>query len=175
MRRRKRRLRSLIGWAAVIALALALGLAARTWLGCPVRVAGSSMEPTLRDGELVFVTKFDYLRSAPARGDVTLCSLPGRAGEYVKRVIGLPGETVRIVSGQVYIDGTPLEEPYAAPAEEDFARTLGEGEYLVMGDNRPASYDSREEDIGSLASGDFRGRVRCVLWPLERLFAGVTD
>ena len=164
-----------MGWLAVIALALGLGLAARSWLICPVRVVGTSMEPTLRDGELVLVTKFDYLRAKPARGDVVLCRLPGRAGEYVKRVIGLPGETVRIASGQVYIDGAPLEEPYAAPAERDYARAPGEDEYLVMGDNRPASYDSREDDVGSLNSGDFLGRARRVLWPRERFFAGVAD
>ena len=89
-------------------------------------------------------------------------------------MIGLPGETIEIAAGETLIDGVPLCESYAAAAAEDFpARTLGPDEYFVLGDNRAVSYDSREEDIGSLASGDFLGRVRCILWPLDRLFAGI--
>ena len=168
----KSRLRGLLGWLAAVLLALALGLALRTWGAQAVRVAGTSMEPTLRDGELVLATRFDYLNADPARGDVVLCRLPGRAGSYVKRVIGLPGETVQIRAGATYIDGVLLEEPYAAPADKDFATALGADEYLVMGDNRPDSYDSREEDIGSLASGDFLGRVRLIIWPPERFGTG---
>ena len=165
----KRPLRAALGWAAALAMTLLVALALRRWAVLPVRVVGASMEPTLMSGECVLVTRFDYLGAAPERGDVVLCALPGRDGQYIKRVIGLPGETVRIVSGQTYIDGHPLAEDYATPADADFEAELGENEYLVLGDNRPASYDSREEDIGSLASSDFLGRVRCVIWPPDRL------
>lgn len=173
-RRRKSAARSLISWALAIALTFGLAFAVRTWLVQPVRIAGTSMEGTLMSGDVVLATKFDYLSDAPERGDVVLCRLPGREAEYVKRVIGLPGETIGIADGQVLIDGVPLSEPYAAAAAEDYpARTLGADEYFVLGDNRAVSYDSREEDIGSLASGDFLGRVRCILWPFDRLFAGI--
>ena len=169
---RKRRLRALLGWAVALAATLLVALALRRWVAQPLRIAGTSMEPALHGGDVVLATKFDYLRAAPARGDIVLCRLPGRAGEYVKRVVGLPGETIAIADGQTYIDGRPLAEAYASPAAEDFETTLGADEYFVMGDNRPQSYDSREEDIGSLASGDFLGRVRCVIWPLSGIFAG---
>ena len=169
MRRGKRRpWRCALGWALALALTVLVALALRRWALLPVRVVGASMEPTLLSGECVLATRFDYLREAPERGDVVLCALPGREGQYIKRVIGLPGETVRIVSGQTYIDGQPLAEAYATPADADFEAALGADEYLVLGDNRPASYDSREEDIGSLASSDFLGRVRCVVWPPDR-------
>lgn len=171
-RRRRNRLRRALGWLAALLLAVALGLAVRAWGIQAVRVVGASMAPTLESGEIVLVTKFDYLFAPPSRGDVVLCALPGREGSYIKRVIGLPGETVQIAGDQTWIDGAPLAEPYAAAAAEDFAAALGPDEYLVLGDNRPDSYDSRKEEIGSLASADFRGRVRCVLWPLGRLFDG---
>ena len=173
-RARKNRLRSLLSWAIAIAVTLGVALAVRTWVVQPVRIAGTSMEKTLMSGDVVLATKFDYLSDVPERGHVVLCRLPGRSEQYVKRVIGLPGETVEIAAGQVLIDGIPLNEPYAALSGEDYpARTLGADEFFVLGDNRAVSYDSREEDIGSLASGDFLGRVRCILRPTDRLFRGV--
>ena len=165
----RRRRRGWLGWLIALGLTCLLALGLRAFAAQTVLVAGVSMEPTLRSGDCVLVTRFDYRKSAPARGDVVLCRLPNRAGGYIKRVVGLPGETVRIVSGQTYVDGQLLEEPWATPADEDYEISLGEDQYLVLGDNRPVSYDSREEDIGSLASGDFLGRVRCVVWPLGRL------
>ena len=173
MKRSPSRRRRALGWLAALVLTVLIGLALRTWVGQTVRVAGTSMEPTLRDGEIVWATKFDYLSRAPERGDVVLCTFPGREGSYIKRVVGLPGETVRIAAGLTYVNGQPLPEPYAAPATEDFEATLGGDEYLVLGDNRPVSYDSREEDIGSLASSAFLGRIRCVVWPLDRFGVGI--
>jgi len=171
---RKNRLKSLLSWALALAVTLGIALAVRTWGVQPVRIAGTSMEGTLMSGDLALVTKFDYLNDAPERGDVVLCRLPGREAEYVKRVIGLPGETIEIAGGQVLSNGAALHEPSAVAAGEDYpARTLSADDYFVLGDNRAVSYDSREEDIGSLASGDFLGRVRCILWPLDRLFAGI--
>lgn len=172
--RRGSLVRALFSWAAAFAVVIVLAAAVRTFAVQTVRIAGTSMEGTLMSGDVVLVTKFDYLSDAPERGHVVLCNLPGRSEHYVKRVIGLPGETVEIAAGQVLINGVPLNEPYAAISEEDYpARTLGADEFFVLGDNRAVSYDSREEDIGSLASGDFLGRVRCILRPLDRLFRGV--
>ena len=170
--KRARRRRAAGDWIAALALTLLLGLGLRAWVVQAVRVAGSSMEPALQSGDIVLVTKYDYLDAAPARGDIVLCAFPGRTDGYVKRVVGLPGETVRLIDGQTYIDGAPLDEPYAAPADKDYETTLGPDQYLVLGDNRPASYDSREADIGSLRSDAFLGRVRCVIWPPTRFGAG---
>ena len=72
-------------------------------------------------GDAVLLTRFDYLTDTPERGHVVQLEVPGRDGLYLKRVIGLPGETVEIKGGTVYIDGTPLDEPYAEPSSEDFA------------------------------------------------------
>ena len=171
-RRARGRAKSWIGWAVALALTALLALAIRSRVALPVRVVGASMEPTLQSGDCVLVTRWDYLNAAPARGDVALCRFPDRAGSYIKRVIGLPGETIRLENGQTFVNGQLLEEPFATPADADFETTLGADQYLVLGDNRPASYDSREEDIGSLASGDFLGRVRLIIWPPERFGTG---
>lgn len=135
-----------------------------------VRISGTSMVDTLRNGDLVLVTRFDYrLGASPQRGDIVECTFPGRIGTYVKRVIGLPGERVEILDGQTYIDGTALSEPYVTGAAEDYRVELGADEYLVLGDNRAESYDSRADDMGLLHRENFLGRVRMILWPLRKL------
>jgi len=154
---------------AVLVLAVLLGLAARCWLFSPVRIAGSSMANTLMSGDVALVTRFDYHSgNAPARGDVVQCRFPGRTGSYVKRIIGLPGETIEVISGMLYADGLPQAEPYVSSRTEDFSLTLGDSEYLVLGDNRKESYDSRASDMGCITGDDLLGRVRFILWPLSR-------
>ena len=145
----------------------ALVLAVRAFVFGVVRVEGSSMAGTLNSGDLAIVTRFDYRLGRPHRGDVVLCRFPQRDGAYLKRLIGLPGETVEIIDSRVYIDGVPLSEPYATGASEDYRIELGEDEYLVLGDNRAESYDSRAEEIGTLQRKDLLGRVRLVLWPFR--------
>lgn len=135
-----------------------------------VRISGTSMVDTLRNGDLALVTRFDYrMGGSPQRGDIVECTFPGRSGTYIKRVIGLPGERVEILAGQTYIDGTALSEPYATGAAEDYRVELGVDEYLVLGDNRAESYDSRADDMGLLHRENFLGRVRMILWPLRKL------
>ena len=145
-----------------------------------VRVKGSSMRSTLQNGEVMLVTKAEYLVGGPQRQDVVICLYPGRYMDkwklipqyFVKRVIGLPGETISIQEGVVHIDGVPLEEPYL---EERYTQrkssmepvTLGEDEYFVMGDNRDNSNDSRR--IGPLKRKAIIGHVRWVLWPIKGL------
>lgn len=130
-------------------------------------VRGSSMEDTLSDGDLLLVTRFDYRFSEPERGDIVECTFPDREDVYIKRVIGLPGENVRISSGCTWIDGALLPESYLKGANEDYEIMLGNDEYLVLGDNRAESYDSREADMGTLRREDFKGRVRLRLNPPE--------
>ena len=135
-----------------------------------VRIEGTSMEGGLHSGDLVLVTRFDYKGGrAPQRGDVVECSFPGRSGVYIKRVIGLPGETVEIREGRTWIDGVPLSESYATGPAEDYRAELGEDEYLVLGDNRAESYDSRAAEMGFLRRENFLGRARFVLWPLRKI------
>lgn len=154
----------------ILLIAVLLGLAARQWLVGTVRIAGSSMSGTLAGGDIALVTRFDYLGGrAPARGDVVQCRFPDRSGSYVKRVIGLPGETVEFSGGALYIDGVHIPEPYVTSPTGDFCTELGTDEYLVLGDNRIESYDSRAEDMGCIPQEYLLGRVRLILWPFSRI------
>jgi signal peptidase I len=107
----------------------------------PIRVSGFSMMPTYRDGKVTFINHQAYLFSKPKRGDVVAFRLPEEGGVVLlKRILGLPGERVRIIEGKAYINGKLLSEPYARISKDartaDREYVLGEDEYFVMGDNR---------------------------------------
>lgn len=165
-----RRLLRAVAW---LCAATALALILRTCVFGLVKVAGQSMENTLETGDVALVSRLDYRLGSIRRGDVAQIRVPGRDGTYLKRVVGLPGEKVELSGGRVFIDGQPLEEPYASNSQEEFSIQLGEDEYFVLGDNRPVSYDSREEDFGAVSAGCFLGRVRAVVWPLDRIQLGI--
>jgi len=156
------------GAAAIAGFAL-LCLALHLFVFHTVRVEGSSMVDTLRSGDIVLVTRFDYRLAPPERGDIVECSFPGRSATYIKRVIGLPGDTVRIVDSRTYINDVPLSEPYASGPSEDYTAVLGENEYLMLGDNRSESYDSRAADMGFIGRENMHGRVRLVLVPFRKI------
>ena len=162
-------MKRVIGWLIAIALAVGAGFFIRANVISVARVAGDSMRPALESGDMALITRYDYKNAAPARYHVVQAEIPGRDGLYLKRVIGLPGEKLEILDGVVHINGQALAENYATPSTDDISVTLGEDEYFLMGDNRPDSYDSREEDFGAVNAGCFRGRVRAVLWPLDRI------
>ena len=145
--------------------AVCLGLAARKWLVTTVRIAGNSMEDTLCSGDVALVLR-QY--TEPKRGDVVQCAFAGRDGDYVKRLIGLPGEVVECRDGQLFVDGRAISEPYVSSATEDFRAEPGADEYLVLGDNRAESYDSRAADMGCISADSLLGRVCWILWPLNR-------
>ena len=163
--------RALRALAVVLAAAL-IGLAARQWLVGAARIAGASMADTLQNGDVALVTKLDYRLSEPARGDVVVCAFDGREDTYVKRVVGLPGDEIAFSEGRLTVNGQPVAEPYVSSPTEDFQITVGEGESFVLGDNRAESYDSRAEDMGCVGRDGLLGRVRWILWPLNR-FGGV--
>ena len=129
------------------------------------KIDGSSMEPNLHHDEYVIVDKVTYLLGKPQRGDVVVFYLEGQPKDYIKRVIGLPGETVEIANGVVYVDGQPLEEPYIVqPAGSAFpAQRLGDDAYFVMGDNRGNSQDSRS--FGPIRPSNIVGRAWIIYWP----------
>lgn len=168
-KRRRRRRRELIRWARTLVAALAIALALRCFVLDFVRIAGVSMNDTLMTGDIALATKFDYWFGAPQRGDIALIRIPGREGVFVKRVIGLPGERVDIQGDSTFINGAFYDEPFVLnEAREDFSIVLGEDEYLVLGDNRYSSHDSRDEDIGVLSRSAFVGRVRAIVFPFSR-------
>ena len=168
-----KRLRGALAAVLALTLALGVGLAVRRFGLGLARVTGSSMSDTLMAGDIVLVTRFDYLRGRkPVRGDVVECRFPGRADTYIKRVVGLPGEEIVFSGGGLTINGQPEIERCVSSPTDDYAILLGEDQYLALGDNRAESYDSRMPDMGPLDANAFLGRVRCVLWPLNR-FGGV--
>ena len=155
---------------ALLAACGALGIAARHWGLGLMRISGTSMNDTLVSGDVVLVTRFDYRSGGtPELGDVVECRFPGRSDTYVKRVAGLPGEHVTLEAGGLSIDGFPVREPYVSSQAEDYEITLGEGEYLLLGDNRADSYDSRMPDMGPVGVEAFLGRVRFIVWPPGRI------
>ncbi len=134
-------------------------------LGMRTSMIGVSMEPTLYNGQEIFINKLSYLIFAPDRGDVIVFQPNGNenAHYYVKRVIGLPGETVQICDGRIYIDGIVLEDfTYDKIETEGLAETpylLGEDEFFVLGDNRNNSEDSRSGNIGAVHRDYIVGRA----------------
>ncbi|MGB9592521.1 MAG: signal peptidase I [Anaerolineae bacterium] len=135
------------------------------------RILGDSMLPTLETGQFVLVERVSYWFSPPRRGDIVVFEYPRAPQEdFVKRIIGLPGETVEITGGQVYINGNPLAEPYVHGQPTLTYRpihiTLGADEYFVMGDNRAASSDSRS--WGPLPRRNIIGRAWLCYWPPSR-------
>lgn len=152
---------SRIFWPTVVALA-ALILILRLAVFHTVRIEGSSMKDTLHSGDIVLVSR---IAGKPERGDIVECRFPGRSGTYVKRLTGLPGETVEIRSGTTYVNGQAVPEPWLTSFAEDYSIALGTDEYLLLGDNRAESYDSREADMGPIGREDIIGRVIFSLWP----------
>ena len=130
------------------------------------RIEGSSMEPNFLDGQYIFVNRLVYMVHPPERGDVIVLIPPSSAtNDYIKRVIGLPGERVEIVDGQVLINGVPLQEPYPLnPGAYSFGPVnVGPEEYFVLGDNRDNSSDSHS--WGMLASSKVIGKAWITYWP----------
>lgn len=132
-------------------------------------VSGTCMEPHLYTGERILTYKLAYAWHGPRRGDIIVFLYPRDTHQiFVKRVIGLPGDTISIRAGQVYIDNKPLSEPYRVnPAHGNMAaQFVPRGEYFVMGDNRDFSDDSRF--WGDLPRQDIIGRALACYWPPVR-------
>lgn len=134
------------------------------------RISGSSMLPTLHDGEYVFVYRLAYWRHPPKRGDIIVFRYPlNPKRTLIKRVIGLPGETVSVHNGQVYINGKPLPEDYilSSPRYTAAPVTVGPDEVYVLGDNRNNSNDSHA--WGLLKQEMIVGKAVVRFWPLDRI------
>ncbi|MDR0897171.1 MAG: signal peptidase I [Oscillospiraceae bacterium] len=160
--------REIFEWVMVVVVAVAAALLIRTFIFEPVRVDGESMINTLQDGEYMIVTKYDYWLGDPERFDVVICRYPNRGmTNFVKRVVGLPGDEVAVSGGVLYLNGEAVDEPYIdyPPYYTLDPYTVPEGQYFVLGDNRASSNDSHS--VGPLARNQIKGHVRLVAWPFS--------
>lgn len=148
-----------------------------TYVGQRTLVDGESMEPTLEDGDNLIVDKLSYRLGDPQRYDIIVLQ-PFEFDQktyYIKRIIGMPGETIQIKEdGSIYINGEKLYEAYGKEVirPETIGRaaepvTLGEDEYFVMGDNRNSSMDSRSAAVGNISRSQIIGRAWVRIWPLS--------
>lgn len=134
------------------------------------QVQGESMMPTLQESDILLVEKFTYRSNQPERFDIIV--LKKDEQQYVKRIIGLPKETIQIKKGQVYVNGKVLKEPIVFDSIEDggMARdemVLGEDEYFVLGDNRNNSKDSRHVEVGIVNRQQIQGKIWKSLYPFR--------
>lgn len=167
--------REVLDWILYIGIVLILSWLIVTFVGVRTVVDGQSMEPTLQDGNNLIVDKLSYRFRDPKRYEIIV--FPYKYEEntyYIKRIIGLPGETVQVKNGEVYIDGEILGEDYGAEAMEDAGIAsepieLGTDEYFVLGDNRNHSSDSRDPSVGVLRREDLIGRAWIRIYPFDEM------
>ncbi len=142
----------------------------RTFIIHPFYIPTGSMEPTLLPRDRVLVNKFIYRFREPQRGDIVVFLPPNDNRDYIKRIIGLPGETIEIRKGKVYINNRALSEPYKIN-KPDFSSfgpfKIPKSSYFVMGDNRPNSSDSRV--FGPLKKERIIGKAILIYWPISRI------
>ncbi len=182
--------RTVADWTVTIAVAVGFVLVFETEVAKPYRIPSSSMEPTLhcarpavacqaRFSDRIIAAKIIYRFRDPARGDIAVFKTPALTASrchtetgatFVKRVVGLPGETISERTGTIYVNGRPLREPYVSPSLRDGRSgtwTVPKGSYFMLGDDRKWSCDSR--DWGSVPRSDMIGPVVLTYWPPTRL------
>ena len=152
----------------VIAPALVLALIVHLFLAQATIVYGQSMEPNLHPNQRLIVDKLSYRLHAPQRNDIVVVDLPEMEEMLVKRIVALPGETVEVRGGTVYVNDVAIPEPYDhdLTAYDMAPLTLGPLAYFVMGDNRGNSNDSRS--FGPITRDEVVGRVWLRYWPLDQ-------
>lgn len=184
----------ILSWVWTILAAVAIATFIRAAVAEPIRVDGKSMTNTLQDGEVVLVNKMAYgdgilgkifygnSTHLPQRNDIVICRYPNRMEGslhlgaslsfdrytvFVKRVVALPGDTVEIKNGTLYVNGEAVPDPeFMASVPGDYPlRQLGANQYMVVGDNRRTSHDSRAADVGPIGLEAIMGKVECVMLP----------
>jgi signal peptidase I len=163
-------MKELKSWILIILVAFVLSFLIRYYIIQPYRVDMTSMVNTLHPDDLVLVDKLSYRFHLPRRGDVIVFQPPiDTKDKYIKRVIGLPGETIEVSNNVVYVDGKPLNEPYMyTPMLGDMPPTkVPSDSVFAMGDNRSVSLDSRS--FGPVKISSIVGKAVVVYWPLNHL------
>ncbi|EEP28292.1 signal peptidase I [Shuttleworthella satelles] len=174
-RQEKNPVREVLSTILYLALVILAAYLIVTFVGQRTEVNGSSMENTLDNGDNLIVDKISYRLGSPKRFDIVVFPYPQNPSTYfIKRVIGLPGETVRIdSSGKIYINGQVLEENFGRevisnPGLAQEPIKLGEDQYFVLGDNRNNSMDSRDSRVGLISGKSMVGKAFLRIWPLNK-------
>ena len=162
--------KDILEWALTIIIPVVAALLIHQYLFTFARVDGTSMLDTLHENNIMGVSRLHYRLNEPQRGEIITCNYPEDGNKlFVKRIIGLPGETIEIREGTVYIDGEPIAETYLTRVDDQSMDpiTLAKDEIFVMGDNRPVSRDSRA--VGPLTLDEIYGRVLFVAFPFNEI------
>jgi signal peptidase I len=166
--------KEILNWCVSIIVVVTLAFLLVYLGGEQTSTIGQSMEPTLENGDTVFINKLNYFFSDPKRFDIVVFRPKGNENHYyMKRVIGLPGEEVQIIDGEIYIDGEILKEPVNTdlilnPGIASEPVTLGSDEYFLLGDNRNNSEDSRFANIGNIEKDNIIGKVWLRIKPFDK-------
>lgn len=169
-------LRTILSVLICITVALILSLLITKYVAHHTSVEGSSMEPTLYNGDQLIVEKFSYYFHEPERYDVIVFPFSENVS-YIKRIIGVPGDIIQIKNGVIYLNGEEMDEHYGKEelirepglAEEEIV--LNEDEYFVLGDNRNASVDSRKEEVGIIKRSQIQGKAWVRFYPFDQMTA----
>ncbi|HAF27323.1 MAG TPA: signal peptidase I [Lachnospiraceae bacterium] len=171
-----KRLKKILGGSVYILIILAVTLVVVKFVAQRIAVDGMSMEPTLYNGDNLIINKISYDSNEPERFDVVVFPFSGDEGTfYIKRIIGLPGENIRIDDeGKIYINGEELKENFGKETIEDpgmarYGIDLGLKEFFVLGDNRNDSSDSRFASVGNISRNSIIGKAWIRIWPLNRI------
>ena len=163
----KEKIKPLLPYIIIIAVVLFI----KAFIVTPIKVNGESMYPTLEEGDIMILNKTAYYFNKPKRFDIVVVDMPD---EYlIKRVIGLPGEQIEYKNNTLYVDGKKVKENFKHGKTDDFnikelgSDTVPEGYYLVMGDNRGNSLDSRE--LGFMKEEQLLGRTNLIILPFDRI------
>lgn len=166
----KKKESGLLEFIKVVVISVAIVLPIRAYIAQPFIVSGASMEPNFHNGEYLIIDELTYAFRAPERGEVIVFRYPLKPSEFfIKRIVGLPGETVEIKANKVFVNGTEWAEPYLPGTSKtaiNIRMILGGNEYFVLGDNRPQSSDSRF--WGALPKEKIMGRALLRLWPIAK-------
>ncbi len=156
------------GWVISMAIAVTIAVLLRLFVFEFVCISQSSMEPTLYSNNYVFMERVTYWFNQPRFGDVVICQFPDSSAAYVKRVIGVAGDTIEIKDGVLYINGAADRTYFSNDTQKTFPKTVvPEGCVFVMGDNRNVSVDSRE--VGPLKLSMILGKAIFVIWPPDKI------
>lgn len=171
-RENKKEMSPALNWLISIGIAIAIAFFIKTFIFEPTRIEGSSMNMTLQTEDRVIVDKIGMKFREIKRGDIIVMEFDSNH-DYIKRIIGLPGENIQIIDGKTYINGKLFDEPYTYGDYTDiingFEWSLGEDEYFVMGDNRQPGGSTDSRVFGPITLDRIQGVARFRFWPLDNI------